>query len=148
VPIRIRRRATASWHGNEANGSGRIAVGSGAIDIAYSLRSRVGDEAQTNPEELIGAAISGCYVMSLASALDESGYEPREVTAVATVNLEESDGRFSVTRIGLDVTADVPGVEEKTFYRLADMTRVSCPIARALAGTDITLEARLAGAVR
>jgi osmotically inducible protein OsmC len=124
-------------------GSGRISVGSGALDGPYSLRSRVGDEPHTNPEELIGAGHAGCFAMSLANLLAEAGHEARDVTATATVNLEQLESGFSVTRIDLEAVGDVPGIDEATFVRLAEEAKATCPISRALAGTEITLTAHL-----
>lgn len=142
--IRVRRRAEASWNGNVERGSGRISLASGALDGPYSLRSRVEDEPHTNPEELIGAGHAACFAMSLANLLDEQGHTPNEVHAVATVQLEELDGGFSITRIELVATGDVPGMDESTFARLADQAKRTCPVSRALSGTEITLTAHLA----
>ena len=141
--LRIRRKAEARWRGSVEAGSGRISVGSGALDGPYSLRSRVGDEPHTNPEELIGAGHAGCFAMSLANLLAEAGHEARDVTATATVNLEQLESGFSVTRIDLEAVGDVPGIDEATFVRLAEEAKATCPISRALAGTEITLTAHL-----
>ncbi len=57
MAFRVVRTAQASWQGTLPDGSGRIAVGSGAFDGPYSLRARVEDGAHaTGPEELLGAA--------------------------------------------------------------------------------------------
>jgi osmotically inducible protein OsmC len=147
VGIRIRRKAEARWQGTVDDGAGRISTGSGALDGPYSLRSRVGDEPHTNPEELIGAGHAGCFAMSLANLLAEEGHEAIDVAATAAVNLEQLDGGFSVTRIELEAVGDVPGVDEATFARLAEQAKATCPISRALAGTEITLTARLRSTV-
>ena len=145
--IKIRRSAEARWYGSEAEGTGRIGVGSGAIDTPYSLRSRVEDEAQTNPEELIAAGHAGCFAMSLASLLGEEGYEPAMVAAKGVLTLEQTDNGWSVTRIELDTIADVPGIDEETFARLAEQAKATCPISRALAAiAEITLVTSLASA--
>ncbi len=88
MSLKIRRRAQARWSGSVARGAGSIGFGSGAFAGPYSLRSRVGDEAHTSPEELIGAANAACFAMSLANLLDEAGFEVRDVTADATVTLK------------------------------------------------------------
>ena len=143
MAIKIRRRAEVRWHGSEREGSGRITVGSGAIDTPYSLRSRVEDEPQTNPEELVAAGHAGCFTMSLANLLAEAGHEPTTLEATAVVNLEPTGSRWSVTRIELDVVGDVPGIDAATFERLAEEAKATCPISRALAGTEIMLAASL-----
>ncbi len=144
MALRVRRKERASWRGTVGAGAGSIGLGSGAFTGPYSLRSRVGDEAHTSPEELIGAANAACFAMSLANLLADAGFEVRDVTADATVTLEETPTGFSVTGILLQVEGDAPGVDADTFARLAEQAKSTCPISRALAGTEITLEARLA----
>ena len=61
------RTATAHWDGSGQEGNGQVALGSGAFSGPYSYRSRIEETAQTNPEELIGAAHAGCFTMALAS---------------------------------------------------------------------------------
>lgn len=143
MAFKIRRTAGARWHGTVDGGRGQIELGSGAFKGAYSLRSRIGDEPQTNPEELIGAGHAGCFAMSLANVLSDAGYPPNAISATAVVNLEETDGGFSVTRIELSAVGDVPNLDLTEFVRLAEQAKATCPISRALAGTEITLEARL-----
>ena len=59
------------------DGGGRIALGSGAFEGAFTLRNRVEDDVRgTNPEELIAAAEAGCFTMSLANLLEEAGSPP------------------------------------------------------------------------
>jgi osmotically inducible protein OsmC len=144
LSFRIVRRAQASWQGTLPDGSGRIALGSGAFDGAYSLRARVENgEHATNPEELLGAAEAGCFTMSLASLLSEAGHPARELNTTAEVTLASVDGGFDITRIALRTVGEVPGVDHARFADLAAMAK-NCTISRALAGTEITLEANLA----
>ena len=57
-----------------------LALGSGAYEGPFTLRARVEDvERSTNPEELIGAAHAGCFTMSLANLLSESGHPPADL---------------------------------------------------------------------
>lgn len=141
--LKIRRTSEARWRGDVETGAGTIALGSGAFIGPYSLRSRIGDEPQTNPEELVGAAHAGCFAMSLSNLLSASGFFPREIGATSTVNLEETDTGFSVTEIRLRASGDVPGLDEERFVQLAEEAKRTCPISRALAGTAIRLEAQL-----
>jgi lipoyl-dependent peroxiredoxin len=144
--IRVVRSSEASWRGTVPEGGGRIALGSGAFEGPFTLKARVEDvERATNPEELIGAAEAGCYTMSLANVLSEAGHPPDDLQTTAKVRLEQLETGFSITRIDLQTVGTVPGVDEATFKRLAEEAKATCPVSRALAGTDITLEARLAG---
>ena len=143
MKLRIRRSATARWRGAVDTGAGQIALGSGAFEGPYSLRSRVGDEPNTNPEELLGGAHAGCFAMSVANLVAKAGHVPEQVSASARVTLEEVEGSFTVTRIELTATGRVPTLLPEEFVRLAEQARATCPISRALAGVEITLDARL-----
>ena len=144
--VRVTRTAQASWQGDLPSGGGRIGVGSGAYEGPFTLRARVEDvERSTNPEELIGAAHAGCFTMSLANLLSESGHPPADLNTSARVRLEQLDTGFTITRIELQTTGEVPGVDADTFAKLAQQAKDTCPVSRALAGTEITLEAQLAG---
>ena len=143
MAFRVVRTAQASWQGALPDGSGRIAVGSGAFDGPYSLRARIEDGARaTNPEELLGAAEAGCFTMSLANVLTAAGHLVRELRTTAEVTLASDGGSFDVTRIALRTVGDVPGIDEDVFADLAGQAK-NCTISRALAGTEITLEASL-----
>ncbi|MGH2882809.1 MAG: OsmC family peroxiredoxin [Solirubrobacteraceae bacterium] len=145
MSVRVTRTAKASWQGDLADGGGRIGVGSGAYEGPFTLRARVEDvERSTNPEELIGAAHAGCFTMSLANLLTESGHPPADLQTSAKVRLEQLETGFSITNITLQTVGEVPGVDADTFAKLARQAKDTCPVSRALAGTEITLEARLA----
>lgn len=143
MPIRITRHATAQWRGAVPTGAGTIALGSGAFTGPYSLKARIEDTPQTNPEELIGAAHAGCFSMALASLLEEAGHPPERVDTTADVRLEEGDGGFSITQITLRTRAVVPGLAAERFGELAGQAKQTCPVSRALSGVEISLEATL-----
>jgi lipoyl-dependent peroxiredoxin len=146
MSVRVTRTAEASWRGDLAEGGGRIGVGSGAYEGPFTLRARVEDvERSTNPEELIGAAHAGCFTMSLANLLSDAGHPPADLRTTAKVRLEQLETGFSITNIALATVGEVPGVDPATFASLAQQAKDTCPVSRALAGTDITLEATLAG---
>jgi lipoyl-dependent peroxiredoxin len=146
MSVRVTRTATASWQGDLTDGGGRIGLGSGAYEGPFTLRARVEDVARsTNPEELIGAADAGCFTMSLANLLSEAGHPPADLQTTARVRLEQLESGFSITGIELQIVGRVPGVDADTFARLAQQAKDTCPVSRALAGTEITLEATLAG---
>ena len=139
------RQATAEWRGNLMEGTGHMRLGSGAADGAYDFRSRFGDGAGTNPEELIGAAQAACYAMQLAAMLGEAGTPANSISATANVELSFVDNAQSITKISIEATGDVPGLSEDEFKAKAEEAKAACLIARALAAVpEITLNARLA----
>ena len=137
------RSASAVCEGALRDGSGKMSLGSGAFEGAYSFRSRFEEGEGTNPEELIGAAHAGCFSMALADGLAGAGYEPRRIETTARVRFERGGPR--ITRIELDAAGDVGGIDAEAFHREAEKAKEGCPVSQALAAVDITLEARLAG---
>jgi osmotically inducible protein OsmC len=138
------RKAEAKWRGNLVQGSGRLTVGSGAIDVPYSFKSRLEDgQSATNPEELLGAAHAGCFTMALAAQLSGAGFMPSELDTVAKGSFEKVGNNFQITRIELETSGNVPGIDETTFQALAADAKQNCPVSKALAATEIKLKATL-----
>ncbi len=146
MSFRVTRRAHASWRGTVPEGGGRIELGSGAFEGPFSLRARTEDvNRATNPEELVAAAEAGCFTMSLANLLSESGHPPEDLRTTASVRLQQEDGRFGIPLIELRTIGRVPGMDSARFGELAEEAKRTCPVSRALTGPDITLEASLEG---
>lgn len=137
------RKANGGWEGGLKDGSGRLALESGAFEGPFSFGTRFGDDAGTNPEELIGAALAGCFSMALTAGLEKAGYKPNAVHCDASVNIEKTEGGFEITGIELAAEADVPDVESDKFKSIAEETKKACPVSKALAGTEIKLKAEL-----
>ena len=137
------RQAHATWEGDLPTGRGRMALGSGAYEGTYSFQTRMGDQPGTNPEELIGAALAGCFSMALALGLTQAGGAVRRVQTDARVHFEQDQGHWTITRIDLSTEAEVAGVDQAAFQAIAHETKANCPVSRALAATEIRLDARL-----
>ncbi|MEO9885806.1 MAG: OsmC family protein [Balneola sp.] len=139
------KKASAVWNGNLKEGSGTINSESGVLDkAAFSFASRFEDKEQTNPEELIGAAHAGCYSMALSNELHSAGHDSKSVDTKATVTLDMVDGNPTITTIKLTAVADVPGLSDSEFQKIATATKDACPVSRALSGVEIELDASLA----
>jgi osmotically inducible protein OsmC len=139
------RNASARWEGPFKGGGGTMSFGSGAYEGPYSAQSRFEDGDGTNPEELIGAAHAGCFSMAFALALGEAGHEPESIATDAAVHIDPAEGGgFEITKVELSTRANVPGIDDDEFQRVADAAKKGCPVSKALAGPDITLEASLA----
>ena len=137
------RTSEAEWKGSLPEGGGTMKLGSGAYQGAYSFKSRFESGTGTNPEELIGAAHAGCFSMALSHGLSQAGHTPKRVHTTAKVHLDKAGGGFAITKIELDCEAEVPGIDEATFRQQAETAKTNCPVSKALAGTDIALNARL-----
>jgi osmotically inducible protein OsmC len=140
MPARI---GTAAWNGTLKEGSGTMKLGSGAYEGPYSFKSRFEEGTGANPEELIGAALAGCFSMALSANLEKAGHPAKHVDTRAKVTLEMVDGKPTITTIDLQNESSVAGIDEQTFQQQAEATKVGCPVSRALAGTKITLSAKL-----
>ncbi|WP_420454275.1 OsmC family protein [Rubrivirga sp.] len=143
MPIRT---ASAHWSGALADGSGAISTETGTLsETPYSFNSRFkGEGAGTNPEELLGAAHAACYTMQLSHMLAEAGHPPTRAETTATVHLEQVEGGFEIPKIDLALDADVPGIDEREFQRIAKEASETCPLSKVLEAAEITLDATLA----
>ena len=140
MPIRT---SEAEWRGTLTEGQGHVKLGSGAYEGPYSYKSRFEEGTGTNPEELIGAAHAGCYSMALSAMLTNAGFTPARIHTIAHIHLDKVGDGFSITRSDLDCEAQIPGIDDANFQKLADAAKQGCPVSKALAGVQITLDARL-----
>jgi osmotically inducible protein OsmC len=138
----MKRKVNAIWIGGGADGNGILSAQSGAFEkMPYSFKTRFeNDEGKlgTNPEELIAAALAGCFNMKLSFVLNEAGYSPEELNTDAVLTFE--DGK--IISIELNLSAKVPGVSIEEFEELAEDAKMNCPISGVL-NCDITLNPSL-----
>ncbi|RDI94862.1 OsmC family peroxiredoxin [Meiothermus sp. QL-1] len=135
------RSANAVWKGTLKEGQGHLRLQSGVYEGPYTWASRFADAAGTNPEELVAAAHAGCFAMFLSALLTNHNTPPEELNVTARVHLGEGP---TLTKIELELSARVPGLDPGKFAELAEEAKAKCPISKALAAVpEITLEARL-----
>jgi len=137
------RNATTHWEGSLMDGSGRVTLessGIGTFDVNWPSRAESAN-GKTSPEELIAAAHSSCFSMALSHGLAQAGTPPTSLDTSAAVTFQPGEG---ITGIVISVVGVVPGIDEATFVAAAEGAKANCPVSKALAGTTITLEARLA----
>ena len=137
------RSADATWEGDLRSGKGTMRFAD--YEGPYSFTSRFEEGAGTNPEELVGAALAGCFSMSLSNKLAQAGHTPTRVSTSAAVHLTKQEIGFTITSIDLHVEAEVPGVDDETFQSLAEDAKTTCPVSRALGGVEKTVDAKLIG---
>jgi len=138
------RTAEANWSGSLMEGKGTLSTGSKALSAPYDWKMRSGDAPGTNPEELLGAAHAGCFSMAFSHQLAQAGHPPTKVHTTARVSFEKQAEGFAITKIELATDAQVPGIDEATFQKLANAAKEGCPVSKALKATPITLTAKLA----
>lgn len=137
------RKAKAEWNGSLTDGAGKIALGSGLFEGAFSFATRMGDEPGTNPEELLGASLAGCYAMALNATLEKEGKPARAVRSEAKVYLGKDEAGFKINRIDLEAEAEIDDIEDADFQTIAENVKKTCPISKALAAVPINLTATL-----
>ena len=137
--------ATAVWNGDLPHGAGKISGKTAAFtDLGYSLKSRLGEEPKTNPEELLGAAHAGCFSMMIAAVSTGKGLTPARIHTTAAVTFgPDGSGGFAISGVALDTEAAIPGLDDAGFQEIAENAKANCPVSKALTGVEITLTARL-----
>jgi osmotically inducible protein OsmC len=137
------RTATARYEGTGKDGQGWISTQSGALrDQRYGFGTRFGDEPGTNPEELIAAAHAGCFTMALAFALAREGLADGRLETRAKVTIEQEDDGFKIKKSDLELSAEVPGIEERRLRELAEDAKAHCPVSKLL-NAEMALSVRI-----
>ncbi len=137
------RHAEAQWNGSLKDGSGHVKTETGALNSAYSFRSRFEAGGETNPEELIAAAHAACFSMALSAALTGEGHAPKSIRTYAAVQLNKLENGWTINRIDLETTGEVPGIDAAAFEKFAAGAKANCPVSKVLAGAEIHLKATL-----
>lgn len=137
-------QASARWEGSLKDGRG-VMKPAHAAEIPFTLGTRFAGEKGSNPEEVIGSALAGCFSMALSASLGKAGKNPRSIKTEAAVQLDKDGDGFKISSIALTTTAEVPGIEKAQFDQIAEETKKGCPVSKALAATPITLTATLVG---
>ena len=138
----MKREVYAIWSGGGANGNGLLTSQSGALNnMPYSFKTRFqNDDGKlgTNPEELIAAALAGCFNMKLSFVLNEANFNPDELKTNATLTFEDG----VVTSIELNLKGRVANINNERFVELANEAKINCPISAVLK-CEINLHASL-----
>jgi osmotically inducible protein OsmC len=114
----IEKYGRRSGQGGLRDGQGHAVDRDGrSADQDYSFAKRFGDEKGTNPEELIGAAHASCFAMQMSAYVEQSGTKATRIDARSTVTLTVGSGGADITRVHVDVTAEVPGMSADAFRR-------------------------------
>jgi lipoyl-dependent peroxiredoxin len=139
--VATERTVDVEWVGAFLDGEGKIVSSTSGqlpeLEVTWEGRTNE-DSGLTSPEELLAAAHASCYSMALASGLVGGGWEPIEIKTSCTVAFEVGVGIVSsklVTNIELDGE-----IADDKLREVAERAKLSCPVSKALAGIEITLE--------
>jgi osmotically inducible protein OsmC len=140
------KTASVHWEGRGKQGVGKISTQTDALkSYPYGYGSRFEDDRRgTNPEELLAAAHAACFTMAFSFACDAAGYSTSAIDTTASVRLVMRGKGFLIDQIGLRLEANVVGIDEETFQKIAAAAKQDCPLSKALASVpEVTLTAVL-----
>jgi osmotically inducible protein OsmC len=141
------RSAHTAWKGGLQDGSGQVELtssGVGSYEVSFPKRAADEADGTTSPEELIAAAHTACYAMSLSNEIAQAGGTPKSLDVSADVTLgPDPAGGFRISGIRLTVRGVADGLDEARFQTAAERAKTGCPVSKALTGTEITLHATL-----
>jgi lipoyl-dependent peroxiredoxin len=137
------RTARTIWNGGLQDGAGRVSLessGVGSYEVNFPKRAADNADGTTSPEELIAAAHTACFAMQFSALLGEAGGSGISLDVTADVTLgPDPAGGFRIRGILLTVNGSAQGVSADDFTKIAQDAKASCPVSKALAGTDISM---------
>jgi lipoyl-dependent peroxiredoxin len=138
------RTARTTWTGGLQNGTGLVDMASshvGTYEVSFPKRAADDAGGTTSPEELIAAAHTSCFAMQFSALLDAAGGSGQSLDVRGDVTLgPDPAGGFRISGITLTVRGSADGVTPEEFAKIAQDAKNTCPVSKALTGTDITLE--------
>jgi lipoyl-dependent peroxiredoxin len=138
------RSARTTWTGGLQDGTGTVTLvssGVGTYEVNFPKRAADNADGTTSPEELIAAAHTACFAMQFSALLGAAGGSDQSLDVTADVTLgPDPAGGFRISGIALTVRGSARGVTAEDFAKIAQEAKSACPVSKALAGTDITLQ--------
>ena len=137
------RKVKSVWNGTLKEGKGTMGIT--GYEGPFTFATRFENAKGTNPEELVGAAHSGCHSMFLSALISGENLVPASIETEASVSLGQLDGGPAITKIVLDCVVKCDGLSQEKFTELAQAAKEKCPISRLYAGgtAEIVLNAKL-----
>lgn len=137
------RKAKSIWKGTLKEGKGEMNFSN--FSGPYTFASRFEEGKGTNPEELVAAAIGGCYSMFLAALIGGKELNPENIETNVSVTLGRDDTGPNITDIKLECRVVCEGISQDSFRELSLEAKEKCPISRLYAGgtAKIELDAKL-----
>ena len=140
-----RRIAHAEWTGELANGRGEVRIAGEHLGLACTP-AWLQEGAGTTPQELLAAAHAASFVMALQAAFSRADRRAQVIRARAELHLDHRDGGWTITRCDLEgqVTFEnkpsMRDMFQSEFERIVEDAAANCPVSRALAGMEITVD--------
>jgi len=132
------RKTKSVWEGTLKEGMGTMSIT--GYSGPFTFASRFEEGKGTNPEELVGAAQSGCYSMFLAALITGEGLTPESIETEALVTLGKDETGPCITNITLNSVVKCAGLSQEKFTGLSQAAKEKCPISRLYAGGTATID--------
>lgn len=129
--------ANAHWKGTIKEGSGEMSFT--GYKGPYNFASRFEDGKETNPEELVGAALAGCYSMFISALLSKEELNPESIETTAQVELEKDDTGPHIAKITLHCKVKCQDLSNDKLQEVAATSKANCPVSRLYQGGSASI---------
>jgi osmotically inducible protein OsmC len=121
----------STWQGSWKQGNGTVSTQSDTLKSKpYSFSSRFEGTPGASPEELLAAALAGCFNQALANNFGMIGFEAKSIVTSVVVDLGYGDnGHPAIKSAFVTTDAAVPGITRDRFDYCAERARTTCTIA-------------------
>ncbi|MGA8979947.1 MAG: Ohr family peroxiredoxin [Pedococcus sp.] len=109
---------------------GRVQSEDGVVDLALGKPGST-SKPKANPETLFASGYAACFSGALAAVAQKEGVDVSTSTVTATVEFGTTDSGFG---LAVELTAEIPGVDEATAQKFADAAHQVCPYSKATRG--------------
>ncbi len=120
---------------------GRTVSEDGVVDLPLGKPGSTSNP-MANPETLFAAGYAACYNGALALVAKREGFDASAAKTTANVLFGKTDTGFG---LAVELTSHIPGVDEATAQKLAEMAHEVCPYSKATRGNiDVTIVGKAA----
>jgi osmotically inducible protein OsmC len=138
---RIHQNLYTTTASSKGGRDGHVRTDDGQLDVAVKAPKDLGGPGgATNPEQLFAAGYAACFHSALTLVASTQGVDTTDSTVTASVKLgKDETGGYT---LAVELTADLPGVDDETTERLLQRAHATCPYSRATQGNiEVTLRA-------
>jgi lipoyl-dependent peroxiredoxin len=130
----VKASAQSTWAGTWKEGRGTISTESATVRAApFSFASRFEGAPGASPEELLAAALVGCFNQALVNNFGMNKLEAQSVSSSAEVTFGyDENNRPAIKGLHVTTEARVPNATDEVFQHSAKRASTNCTVARAL----------------
>jgi osmotically inducible protein OsmC len=137
----IKRTATVSWKGG-ANAITQVNCMESLLMKRFRVIYGIPLKTHADPVELLAAAHAGSFSLALAKELEPASFSSGVILTTATATSEHLNSGWTVTRIHLNVTAQLPGLTQGEFVDATVHAKTTCIMTRLLRA-NVSMHAKL-----